>query len=105
MINEEVKLAVLKSTGKVTTQKSIADEVGYSVGKVNYILKGLMEKGLIKAERFMNSNNKLQYKYLLTEAGIKEKMDITERFIIRKKEEYDQLQAEMKQYKEQYEKV
>lgn len=102
MINEEAELAVLKSASKATTQKSLADEIGYSVGKVNYVLKGLMEKGFIKAERFMSSNNKLQYRYLLTEQGIKEKIDITERFIKRKKQEYDTLQAEMQQYKEQY---
>ena len=55
-----------------------ADEIGYSLGKVNYVLKNLIDKGLIKTQRFVNSENKIQYKYLLTPKGIKEKIDITE---------------------------
>jgi EPS-associated MarR family transcriptional regulator len=99
---EEIELEILKNTGKVISHKTLAEEVGYSVGKVNYVLRGLIEKGLIKAERFINSDKKLQYKYLLTEKGIKEKVDITQRFIDRKKAEYDKLQAEMELYKIQY---
>lgn len=102
MNQEEIELEILKNTGKVISHKTLADEVGYSVGKVNYVLRGLIEKGLIKSERFINSDKKLQYKYLLTEKGIKEKVDITQRFIDRKKAEYDNLQAEMANYKEQY---
>lgn len=99
---QEIDLHVLRKVDKATTQKSLADEVGVSVGKLNYVLRGLIEKGLIKAERFINSDKKLQYKYLLTEQGIKEKVDITQRFIDRKKAEYDKLQAEMELYKKQY---
>lgn len=102
MNQEEIELEILKNTGKVISHKTLAEEVGYSVGKVNYVLRGLIEKGLIKAERFINSDKKLQYKYLLTEQGIKEKVDITQRFIDRKKAEYDKLQAEMELYKKQY---
>ena len=102
MHQDEIELQVLRSIGKVTSQRTIADEIGYSVGKVNYVLKKLIEKGLVKADRFVNSDKKLQYKYLLTEKGIKEKVDITQRFIDRKKAEYDKLQAEMDLYKKQY---
>ena len=102
MNQEEIELEILKNTGKVISHKTLAEEVGYSVGKVNYVLRGLIEKGLIKAERFINSDKKLQYKYLLTEEGIKEKVDITQRFIDRKKAEYDKLQGEMELYKKQY---
>jgi EPS-associated MarR family transcriptional regulator len=102
LLNEEIELQILKNIANALNQKSIANEIGYSVGKINYILKGLTKKGLIKSEKFLNSNNKVQYKYLLTEEGIKEKIDITEKFIKRKKEEYDQLQNEMNQYKKQY---
>lgn len=102
MNQEEIELEILKRTGKVISHKSLAQEIGYSAGRVNYILRGLIEKGLIKAEKFINSNKKLQYKYLLTEKGIKEKVDITQRFIERKKVEYDALQAEMELYKIQY---
>lgn len=97
---EELELSVLRSMGKVTTQKTIAKELGYSVGKVNYVIKALADKGLLKIENFYNNKNKLQYKYLLTEDGIKEKIALTEKFIKRKKEEYDELQAELKTYRE-----
>jgi len=102
LTNEEAELAILKSVDKITNQRNIANEIGYSVGKVNYVLNGLIEKGLIKAEKFINSKQKQKYKYLLTEKGIKEKVDITQRFIERKKAEYDKLQSEMESYKEQY---
>jgi len=101
--HDEITLEILKNTGRVISHKVLAEEIGYSVGKINYVLRGLIEKGLIKAERFINSDKKLQYKYLLTEKGIKEKIDITQRFIERKKAEYDKLQKEMELYKEQYE--
>ena len=100
MTNEEAELAILKSVDKVTNQKNIAAEIGYSVGKVNYVINGLIEKGLIKAERFINSNQKQKYKYLLTEQGFKEKVALTENFIARKKKEYDELQIELERYKQ-----
>lgn len=96
----EVDLLVLRSVGKVTTQQNIAQEIGYSVGKVNFVLKALVAKGLVKAEKFANNKNKKQYKYLLTEEGLKEKITLTEKFIERKKEEYDMLQADLVKYKE-----
>ena len=65
------------------------------MGKVNYILKALIKKGLIKIENFSNSENKKNYKYLLTEQGIKEKIALTEKFIERKKREYEELQDEL----------
>lgn len=95
MTNEELELLMLKRAEGISTQKSLADEIGYSVGKVNYVLKKLIEKGLIKAERFMTSDNKSKYKYLLTEKGIEEKMQLTRTFIKRKKAEYEELQREL----------
>ena len=100
-MSQEIELEILKNISNAKNQKSIANEIGHSVGKVNYVLKALIEKGLIKSERFLNSNNKIQYKYLLTEDGIKEKIDITEKFIKRKKEEYDELQADLEKYKKE----
>lgn len=95
----EVDLLVLKNVGKVTSQHIIAKDIGYSVGKVNYVLKALIEKGLVKAEKFANNQNKKQYKYLLTEKGLKEKIALTETFIQKKKKEYDMLQADLQAYK------
>jgi DnaJ-domain-containing protein 1 len=59
----------------------------------------LIAKGLIKAENFATSTNKKQYRYLLTEQGIKEKIALTERFIKQKKREYEELQAELEKIK------
>lgn len=94
-INHADTLAILRLAGGHTTQRDIASSIGYSVGKVNFILKALVEKGLIKIENFSNNNNKKNYKYLLTEQGIKEKIALTERFIERKKREYEELQFEL----------
>jgi EPS-associated MarR family transcriptional regulator len=99
---EEIELEVLRSLGKVTNQRTIADEIGYSAGKVNYVLKKLIEKGLVKVDRFVNSKSKIQYKYLLTPEGIKEKIALTDKFIEIKKEEYDNLQKQKKEYEEMY---
>ena len=76
------------------------DNLGYSVGKINYILKALMAKGLIKAENFATSSNKKQYRYLLTREGIEEKVTLTEKFIERKKREYEELQTELERMRE-----
>lgn len=92
-------LAILRLAGGHTTQRDIATSIGYSVGKVNFILKSLVEKGFIKIENFSNNKNKKSYKYLLTEYGIKEKIALTERFIERKKKEYEDLQCELKAMK------
>ena len=93
---QELDLQVLRRLNQTTTQKSLASEIGVSVGKLNYILNALIDKGLVKSERFLNSENKIQYKYLLTPKGIKEKIEITEKFIAIKKAEYDELQKELK---------
>ena len=95
MHNEELTLSVLRNIDTLTTQKSLADELGLSVGKVNYVLKALIEKGLIKAENFFVNKNKNQYKYLLTDDGIKEKVLLTKKFITRKKAEYEELQRDL----------
>lgn len=95
----ETDLLVLRNVGKVTTQQTIAQDIGYSVGKVNFVLKALVKKGLVKAEKFAQAENKNKYRYLLTEKGIKEKIALTERFIEKKKKEYEDLQADLKKYK------
>ena len=102
MTPEELQLTILRNITPTTTQKSLADELGYSIGKINYIFKALSEKGLLKVESFYTNQNKKQYKYLLTPQGIEEKITLTKKFIQRKKEEYEELQAEMELYKEQY---
>ncbi len=95
MHNDELTLSVLRKIEHSQSQKSLADELGYSVGKVNYVLKALVAKGLVKAENFFENKNKNQYKYLLTKNGIEEKIKLTQKFIERKKSEYEELQKEL----------
>jgi len=98
--NEELTLAVLRHAESIRTQKSLAEDLGYSVGKINYVLKALISKGFIKAENFATSTNKKQYRYLLTREGIEEKILLTEKFIERKKREYEELQMELERMRE-----
>ncbi len=95
MSNEELELLLLRNAKNISSQKSFAKEIGFSVGKVNYVLNALIDKGLIKAERFLNAKNKKQYSYLLTDDGFKEKISLTKKFIVRKKAEYEELQRDL----------
>ena len=95
MNHEELELLMLKNAHNISSQKSLAKEIGFSVGKINYVLNALIEKGLIKSENFMTSDNKRKYKYLLTEKGIQEKMQLTRKFITKKKAEYEELQRDL----------
>jgi EPS-associated MarR family transcriptional regulator len=99
LIHEELQLTILRNITPTTTQKSLADELGYSIGKINYIIKALGEKGLLKVESFYNNQNKKQYTYLLTQQGLEEKITLTKKFIQRKKEEYEELQEELEMMK------
>jgi EPS-associated MarR family transcriptional regulator len=95
----EADLSVLRKIESVQDQKTLADEIGCSVGKVNYIVKALVGKGYIKAERFAKSSNKRGYKYLLTRQGIAEKVRLTKLFVEIKRREYEELQKELEQLK------
>lgn len=79
------------------TQRELAGELGVSLGKANYCLKSLMEKGWVKANNFKNSNNKLAYAYLLTPRGIEQKTALTLHFLKRKMTEYEQLRQEIEE--------
>jgi EPS-associated MarR family transcriptional regulator len=78
------------------TQRELSKELGISLGSINYCLKGLVEKGYLKAKNFNDNPNKLGYLYLLTPNGMAEKARLTERFIQRRLTEYRALQAELK---------
>jgi len=79
------------------TQRELARELGISLGKANYCLKALINKGLIKAKNFKNSANKRAYLYILTPKGIEAKARISVRFLQRKVEEYETLKMEIEQ--------
>ena len=75
------------------SQRLISQNSGFSIGKVNYCLKALIDIGFIKIHNFNNSNKKLNYAYILTPKGIREKKAVTKQFIIKKKYEYDKLNS------------
>jgi EPS-associated MarR family transcriptional regulator len=81
------------------TQRELAEKLGISVGGLNYCLKALMEKGLVKMKNFANSKNKFGYVYVLTPTGMAERAAITQRFLKRKMEEYEALKAEIESLK------
>ncbi len=80
----------------VTSQRELADELGFSLGKLNYCLKALKAKGLIKIKNFTKNPKKINYIYVLTPKGIMEKTKLTINFMKRKIEEYDELKRELK---------
>lgn len=77
------------------TQRELAEQLGMSLGGLNYCLKALMEKGMVKMKNFATSKNKFGYVYVLTPTGMAEKAAITHRFLQRKLEEYEALKAEI----------
>tara|TARA_B100001093_G_C26812535_1_gene1008186 strand:- start:1205 stop:1516 length:312 start_codon:yes stop_codon:yes gene_type:complete len=83
---------IIEKDGKAS-QRLISQDTGFSIGKVNYCLKALIDIGFVKIHNFNNSNKKLNYAYILTPKGIKEKTVITKQFIIKKKQEYDKLNS------------
>ena len=79
-----------------STQRALAEELGFSLGKLNYCLKALKNKGLIKMRNFENNPNKINYIYVLTPRGIAEKTKLTINFMKRKMKEYHELKKEIK---------
>jgi EPS-associated MarR family transcriptional regulator len=97
MPNDEIQLSVLRllEQNPQLTQRQLSAELGVSLGKTHYIVKSLIDVGLIKLDNFQRSNNKLGYAYLLTPKGIAEKATITVRFLARKQDEYKRLEQEI----------
>lgn len=87
-------LRVLEQRPEIS-QREMAEDVGIALGKVNYILNALTEKGLVKMRNFRNSENKLRYAYVLTPAGLRAKADLTAGFLRRKLAEYEALKVEI----------
>tara|TARA_B100001123_G_C14409459_1_gene670191 strand:- start:153 stop:455 length:303 start_codon:yes stop_codon:yes gene_type:complete len=78
------------------SQRELAEVLGFSLGKLNYCLKALKDKGLIKINNFRNNPKKINYIYVLTPKGIMEKTNLTLNFMKRKMKEYDELAKELK---------
>jgi len=83
------------------TQRALSSRLGLSLGKINFLIKALVEKGLIKAENFKNSKNKIAYLYTLTPRGLEEKTNATYHFLKRKMLEYERLEVEISQLKKE----
>lgn len=77
------------------SQRELSKELGVSLGKTHYILSSLIEVGLVKADNFRRSDNKLGYAYLLTPQGIAEKAAVTARFLARKRREYIEIEQQI----------
>ena len=101
-ITEETSFQVLSVVDKCDGQADLAQQLGFSLGKVNFIVKALVDKGLVKMTNFATSDKKRNYKYLLTPEGISAKLTLTEKFIIRKQAEYEQLQQQLTETRVQY---
>ena len=79
-----------------SSQRELAEELGFSLGKLNYCVKALKNKGLIKINNFKKNPKKINYIYVLTPKGISEKTKLTINFMKRKMKEYDELKKELK---------
>ena len=93
-------LRLLESNPEIS-QRALAEKLGVSLGKTNYCLKALIEKGLVKAENFRRSRHKHRYLYQLTPAGVAEKTRITSRFLKRKLAEHEALTKEIEQLRKE----
>ncbi|WP_435627928.1 MarR family EPS-associated transcriptional regulator [Candidatus Ferrigenium straubiae] len=85
------------------SQRDLAKRLGVSLGKINYCLNALIEKGCLKVSNFRNSDNKLGYAYLLTSQGVEEKARITVHFLKYKMQEYERLRTEIEELKREAE--
>ena len=79
------------------SQRELSRALGLSLGKTHYVLHALLDKGLVKIQNFRRNNNKLAYAYLLTPKGVREKMRLTRRFLVRKEAEFERLQSTIAQ--------
>ncbi len=89
------KLLKLLEEAPGITQRELAAKLGISLGKANYCLRAVVEKGWVKMDNFRRNPNKMGYAYLLTPSGIEEKASVTTRFLKRKMVEFDALKAEI----------
>lgn len=106
MLSDEYRYKILKQleANPEISQRELAGALGISLGRVNYCIQALIEKGLVKAKNFRNSKNKAGYAYLLTPSGIEEKIKITAYFLKRKVEEYEALEKEITQLRDEVKK-
>jgi len=102
-LHDEIHFKVLRQleANPNLNQRKLAEALGISLGKTNFCLQALINKGLLKIENFRSNQNKLSYAYLLTSNGIVEKAALTARFLQRKQQEFDAIKAELESLKQE----
>jgi len=105
MLTDDARYKILKrlQDNPDISQRQLAEELGLSLGKINFCLQALIEKGLIKAKNFSKSQKKSRYLYILTPSGIENKAALTKRFLTRKIAEYENLRAEIEEIRKELE--
>ena len=83
------------------SQRQLAVALGVSLGKTHYLLKALLGKGWVKAQNFQRSDHKLGYLYVLTPQGVRERLQLTQSFLVRKEREYDMLRSQIVMLREE----
>ena len=98
-LNNQDHFNLLRKIGQKprSSQRELAEELGFSLGKLNYSLKALKGKGLLKIKNFSKNPDKINYLYVLTPKGMTEKAKLTINFMKKKMEEYDELKGELNQ--------
>ena len=104
-IKESLMLMRAIDSNPQITQRELSTHLGLSLGKINFLVRAMVEKGFIKADNFKNSKNKIAYLYCLTAKGIEEKTKITYRYMKRKMAEYEKLEQEIQQLKKEVDRI
>jgi EPS-associated MarR family transcriptional regulator len=97
LVEISYKLLKLLEERPDISQRELARELGVSLGKTNYCMKALVDKGWVKVDNFRNSQNKLAYAYILTPKGVSEKAKVTLNFLQRKRSEFEAIRQEIEQ--------
>lgn len=103
MNEHHLKLLKLLSKDNALSQRDLSSRLGLSLGKVNYVLNGLLDQGLLKAEKFKNAKKKLAYMYHLTPEGASKKLELTYAFLEKKMEEFNSLKMEIEELRRELE--
>ena len=95
--DKEIDLNILRHLSKSpnSSQREIANSLGLSLGKINFLIKALIKKGFINIDNFSKNQSKIKYIYILTPKGILNKLDLTKKFMERKMKEYDDLKKDL----------
>ena len=99
MLSDEIRLRILRELERdpKVSQRDLADVLGVSIGRTNYCLRALIDKGFVKVENFRKSGNKLAYAYQLTPKGISDKVKLTTAYLKIKQREYEALHSEIEE--------